>query len=116
MHVLTVPKHWTVLRALLVICRIAVLMGGIEVALIVSTWHCQIKECGVANDSDGRAVSGSACCWSLETLLGHLGPSHSERHFRHLIFTDALGDLTSLTSVLFQHDWTSWAWSYTGQS
>jgi hypothetical protein len=95
-------KNWSISRALAVVCPIAAIMGGIEAALIFAL------RVGRTRHVEWPVTLMAALSAALLGLgvLTHYWDIYKHRTVRGIsflfVFIDALGDLTSLISVVFQ--------------
>jgi len=97
-------KQWAVPRALLVVCPIVVAMGGIEAALIIGLRVAKSKHV----DWPLTLMAVLSAALLAAGVLRHYWDIWMHRTVRGIsfifVFIDALGDLTSLISVLFQRN------------
>ncbi|KAE9994759.1 hypothetical protein EG327_003023 [Venturia inaequalis] len=95
-------KSWTVSRALLAVCSIAIVMGGIEAALVISLRVAKSRHV----DWPLTVMAILSAVLLAAGVLRHYYDIWVHRTVRGIsfifVFIDALGDLTSLISVLFQ--------------
>ena len=98
-------RHWRVSKSLGVVLPIAVVMAGIEVGLIFAL------RVGVRRDVQWPVtlMAVLAALFLALGVLSHYWDIWRHRTVRGISFVfvgiDAMGDLTSLLSVLFQPDW-----------
>jgi len=97
-----IPKSWSVLRSLAVVVPVACLMGGIQAGLIFAIGHAKSE--GLHWPSILMAVASAALL--AAGVLRHYVDVYVHRTVRGISFIfvgiDALGDLFSLVSVVFQ--------------
>ncbi|KAI4942002.1 hypothetical protein J4E91_010389 [Alternaria rosae] len=95
-------KSWSVLRSLAVVIPVACLMGGVQVGLIFAIQHAMSQ--GLHWPSILMAVASAALL--AAGVLRHYVDVYVHRTVRGISFIfvgiDALGDLFSLVSVVFQ--------------
>ncbi|KAH7390711.1 PQ loop repeat-domain-containing protein [Pyrenochaeta sp. MPI-SDFR-AT-0127] len=95
-------KAWTILRSFAVVVPVACLMGTIEAALIIAVQHA--KERGLQWPSILMAVTSAMLL--AAGVLRHYVDVYCHRTVRGISFIfvgiDALGDVFSLVSVIFQ--------------
>ncbi|KAI4605056.1 hypothetical protein J4E80_010739 [Alternaria sp. BMP 0032] len=95
-------KSWSVLRSLAVVVPVACLMGGIQAGLIFAIQHAKSE--GLRWPSILMAVASAALL--AAGVLRHYVDVYVHRTVRGISFIfvgiDALGDLFSLVSVVFQ--------------
>jgi hypothetical protein len=95
-------QNWSVSRALFVVCPIAILMGGIEAALVISLRVAKSRNV----DWPLTVMAVLSAVLLAAGVLRHYYDIWVHRTVRGIsfifVFIDALGDLTSLISVVFQ--------------
>jgi hypothetical protein len=95
-------KKWTVLRSLVVVVPVAFIMGAVQAGLIVGVGHA--KDRGIEWPAILMAVASAALL--AAGVLRHYVDVYVHRTVRGISFIfvgiDALGDVFSLISVVFQ--------------
>jgi hypothetical protein len=96
------PQNWTVIRSLIVVIPVTCLMGGIQAGLIIGVKRA--REDDVEWPSIVMAVASAALL--AAGVLRHYVDIYLHRTVRGISFIfvgiDALGDVFSLLSVIFQ--------------